>query len=75
MLNSKYIKDIRLETGEFYIAKKIKNKGYKIIYSKGTWGFSNCRNEIVPIEWILITNGGKYKAKEINKLEAFMEMI
>lgn len=69
----KYIKDIRIETGEFYIAKQISKYRYRVIYKKGIWYFPD--KEILIMSFIYETNDGKYKAKEITKQEAFLEMI
>lgn len=72
---SKYIKDVRVRTGEFYIAKKISKDRYKIIFIKGSWGFQSPDSDIVDEKWVFTENDGKYKSEYISKQEAFLEML
>jgi hypothetical protein len=73
MINSKYIKDTRIATGDFYITKKVRDRKYEVIYKYGEWHFQI--GTIVDIDWIKQTNAGIYKNKLISKKEAFLEMI
>ena len=75
MSYSKYIKDVRVKTGEFYIAKKISENHYEIIYKKGDWRFPLDNEKVVSIWWIIESNDGKYKYKEINEQDAFLEVV
>jgi len=75
MSYSKYIKDTRILTGEFYIAKRISERNYKIIYKKGDWFFPQNNDKKVSIWWIKESNDGKYKYEEITEQDAFLEML
>ena len=75
MSYSKYIKDVRVKTGEFYIAKRISESNYKVIYKKGAWFFPRNNDKKVSISWIKESNDGTYKYEEISEQDVFLEML